>query len=290
MGVHPMDDQVVVITGGNSGIGLETAVALAAAGAEVVLGCRDRPKATAAVEEVRRRSGSDRVRSSPLDLADLGSVRDFAAALAAELDRVDVLVNNAGLMLDRRTETAQGFETVFGVNHLGHFLLTDMLLDQLRAAPRGRIVVVASDAHRLAVGGLRWGDLDRHRGRYHPWRAYAESKLANILHARALAARLEGTGVVAHSLHPGSVATNFAGEGDTRGRVRRMVDLARPLSLSPAEGARTSIHVATSPEAGACTGLYWARERIQLPSRPARERGAPEELWALSRRMLAAVG
>jgi NAD(P)-dependent dehydrogenase (short-subunit alcohol dehydrogenase family) len=138
----------------------------------VVLGCRDRPKATAAVEEVRRRSGSDRVRSSPLDLADLGSVRDFAAALAAELDRVDVLVNNAGLMLDRRTETAQGFETVFGVNHLGHFLLTDMLLDQLRAAPRGRIVVVASDAHRLAVGGLRWGDLDRHRGRYHPWRAY----------------------------------------------------------------------------------------------------------------------
>lgn len=290
MGVHPMDDQVAVITGGNSGIGLETAVALAGAGAQVVLGCRDRTKAEAAVEDVSRRSGSDRVRSLPLDLADLDSVRRFAAALTADHDRVDVLVNNAGLMLDRRTETAQGFETVFGVNHLGHFLLTELLTEPLRAAGRARVVVVASDAHRLAVGGLHWGDLDRHRGRYHPWRVYAESKLANVLHARALATRLEGSGVVAHALHPGSVATNFAGDGDTRGRVRRMVDAARPFALSPAEGARTTIHVATSPEAGDCTGRYWARERIRRPSRSASERGAPEQLWALSRRMLAAGG
>jgi NAD(P)-dependent dehydrogenase (short-subunit alcohol dehydrogenase family) len=289
MGVHPMDDKVVVITGGNSGIGLETAVALAGAGAEVVLGCRDRGRAEAAVAEIRRRSGNDRVRSHHLDLAELTSVRRFAATLAGELDHIDVLVNNAGLMLDRRTETAEGFETVFGVNHLGHFLLGELLGDHLRAAGRARIVVVASDAHRLALGGLHWGDLDRHRGRYDPWRVYAESKLANILHARALATRFEGSGVVAHSLHPGAVATNFAGEDDTRGRLRRGIELSQRFAMSPSAGARTSIHLASSPEPGWCTGRYWVRERIRRPSIWARQRGAPEELWALSRRMLAAV-
>jgi NAD(P)-dependent dehydrogenase (short-subunit alcohol dehydrogenase family) len=289
MGVHPMDDKVVVITGGNSGIGLETAVALAGAGAEVVLGCRDRRRAEGAVADIQRRAGNDQVRSHHLDLADLASVQRFASTLAGELDHIDVLVNNAGLILDRRTETADGFETVFGVNHLGHFLLTELLGDHLRAAGQARIVVVASDAHRLAFGGLRWGDLDRHRGRYDPWRVYAESKLANVLHAQALATRFEGSGVVAHSLHPGGVATNFAREDDTRGALRRAIEIGQRFSLSPADGARTSIHVASSPEAGWCTGKYWVREHVRRPSVWARQRGAPEQLWALSRRMLAAA-
>ena len=282
-----MDDKTAVITGGNSGIGLETAVDLASAGARVVLGCRDGERARTAVEQIRDRSGSDLVASHPLDLADLDSVRRFAGELSA-LDRLDVLIDNAGVMLDERRETAQGFEMTFGVNHLGHFLLTDLLLEQLRAADRARIVIVASDAHRLAWRGLHWAELDRH-GRYGPWQVYAESKLANVLHSRALATRLEGSGVVAHSLHPGSVATNFAREGDTHGATSRMISLARPFSLSPAAGARTSVFVASSPEAGLCTGEYWVRERTVAPSRRARQRGAPEELWALSRRMIAAA-
>jgi NAD(P)-dependent dehydrogenase (short-subunit alcohol dehydrogenase family) len=283
----PMDDRIVVITGGNSGVGLETAVGLAGAGARVVLGCRNRAKADAAVADIRDRSGNDAVESRPLDLADLDSVRDFAASLD-DLDRIDVLVNNAGLILDHRQETAQGFEATFGTNHLGHFLLTRLVDPQLRAAPAARVVCVASLAHAAAVGGMRWGDLDRHR-RFSAWRVYGESKLANILHARALARRLEGSGIVAHSLHPGSVRTNFGAEGDTHGANARFIRLGDPFAITAEEGARTSIHVASSPEAGATSGLYWSRSRPARPAPWALRPGQEDQLWAVSDRMLAAV-
>jgi NAD(P)-dependent dehydrogenase (short-subunit alcohol dehydrogenase family) len=286
--IHPMDDKVVVITGGNSGIGLETSVALAGAGARIVMGCRNPTKATAAVDDVRARSGNEDVESRPLDLADLTSVRAFADGVS-DLDRIDVLVNNAGLVLGERQETAQGFEATFGTNHLGHFLLTGLLLEQVRASTGGRIVCVASEAHRAAVGGLSWGDLDRH-ARYNSWRAYGESKLANILHAEGLARRLEGTGVVAHSLHPGSVRTNFGREGDTHGLTARIMEIGNPL-LTPADrGAETSVHVASSPEAGRSTGRYWTRCRPGTVARWTRRPGDVEQLWATSSRMLAAAG
>ena len=182
-------------------------MALAAAGADVVLGCRNEEKAAVAVDDIRRRSGNDSVVSHRLDLADLGSVQAFAKELSA-LDRIDVLVNNAGMLLDERRETAQGFEAVFGTNHLGPFALTNLLLDQVRAAPAGRIVNVAWFGHAASVGGIRWSDIGRHRG-YQEWRVYGDSKLANILHAEALARRVEGTGVVANSLHPGGVNTEL---------------------------------------------------------------------------------
>ncbi len=287
MTVTSMDGKVVVITGGNSGIGLETAVGLAGAGARVLLGCRDVTKADAAVADIRRRSGNEAVEHRPLDLADLASVAAFAEELA-DLDRIDVLVNNAGLLLDRRTETAQGFEATFGINHLGHFELTDLLLPQLRAAPAARIVNVSSAAHAWAVGGMSWGDLDRHR-RFGPWRVYGESKLANLLHARALAARLEGTGVVAHALHPGSVATNFGREGDTHGATAQLMRFTPYVLVTAAEGARTSVHVASSPEAGSGSGRYWSSSAPARPAPWAIRPGAEDLLWSSSERMLASV-
>lgn len=290
MRVSMMEDKVVVITGGNSGIGFETARAIASLGARVLLGCRNPERASDAVSELRTRSGNDAVESRTLDLGDLQSVRSFAASLS-DLDRIDVLINNAGLVRDVRDETAQGFEMVFGTNHLGHFLLTDELLDQVRAADSGRIVNVASFGHTAAVGGIHWTDIGRYDG-FNEWRVYGDSKLANILHAEALARRLEGSGVVANSLHPGSVYTNFGREGDTGGLTGRLMDLElgpvrQSVLKTPAEGAETSIHLATSAEAGAVSGGYWSNSKPTRTAPWSRRRGDADELWHNSRRLIA---
>ena len=283
--VTSMEDRTVVITGANSGIGLETAAALATAGARIVMGCRNAATAAAAVDEVRRRSGNDRVETRSLDLADLEHVRRFADSLA-ELDRIDVLVNNAGLMLDRRQETPQGHEATFGINHLGPFLLTDLLTEQVAAAPHGRIVNVASVAHRMAPRGIRWDDIDRRRS-FQGWTVYAETKLANILHARELARRLAGRGVAVHSLHPGNVASGFGRDGDLHGFNDRLLWVAQYVLISPEQGARTSVHVASSPDALRTSGDYWTRCRRSTPSRAARSDAAAAELWRRSEQMVA---
>lgn len=283
--ITSMEGRTVVITGANSGIGLETAAALAGAGARIVMGCRNPTTAAAAVDEVRRRSGNDAVETRSLDLADLDHVRRFAASLG-DLDQIDVLVNNAGLLLDRRSETPQGHETTFATNHLGPFLLTELLTEQLAAAPQGRIVNVASLAHRMAVRGIDWDDIDRRR-RYRGWGVYAESKLANILHARGLATRLRDRGVVAHSLHPGSIASGFGRDGDLHGINDRLLWIAQFVLISPAQGARTSIHLASSDEALRSSGDYWARSRRSRPSRAARNDRAVGELWRRSEQMVA---
>jgi NAD(P)-dependent dehydrogenase (short-subunit alcohol dehydrogenase family) len=280
-----MEDRTVVITGANSGIGLETAAALATAGARIVMGCRNPVTAAAAVEEVRRRSGNDAVETRSLDLADLDHVRRFATSLA-DLDRIDVLVNNAGLMLDRRQETPQGHEATFGINHLGPFLLTELLTEQVAAAPNGRIVNVASVAHRMAPRGIRWDDIDRRRS-FQGWTVYAETKLANILHARELARRLAGRGVAVHSLHPGNVASGFGRDGDLHGFNDRLLWVAQYVLISPEQGARTSVHVASSPEALRSSGDYWTRCRRSTPSRAARSDAAAAELWRRSEQMVA---
>lgn len=288
MTLHPMEDRTVVITGGNSGIGLETCVALAAAGARVVMACRNPDKAAAAVEDVRRRAGSELVESRPLDLADLTSVAAFADGLR-DLDRIDVLVNNAGLILDERTETAQGVEATFGTNHLGHFHLTRLLLPQLHAAPSARVVVVASAAHLWAVRGVGLADVNR-TAAYRGWLVYGQSKLANILFARSLARRLEGSGVVAHSLHPGSVTTNFGKEGDLGNAFsQQMMKVSEHLLISPEKGARTSVHVASSPDAGTTSGDYWTRSRRRRPAPWGRDDDAAEALWTASERMVATL-
>jgi NAD(P)-dependent dehydrogenase (short-subunit alcohol dehydrogenase family) len=280
-----MHDKVVVITGGNSGIGLETAVALATAGARVVMGCRNTAKAEAAVAEIRQRSGSDAVESRPLDLIDLEQVRRFADSLA-DLDRIDVLINNAGLIQDARAESPQGHEATFAINHLGPFELTNRLLPQITAATAGRIVNVASVAHYMAPTGIDWADLDR-RQRFHGWLVYGQSKLANILHANELSHRLEGTGVVAHSLHPGSVGSGFGREGDLHGFNDRLLSAGQFVLLTPEQGARTSVHVASSRDAGTTTGDYWVKGRRRRPAPWARNRAAAEYLWQISEQRVA---
>jgi retinol dehydrogenase-12 len=234
-------DKVAVITGSNSGIGKETAVALAAMGMTTVLACRNQEKAATAAAEVRERAASEAVHVVALDLSDLASVTACAHQLLERWDRLDVLVNNAGGIWSKREESAQGFEQTFAVNHLGHFALTLLLLDRLKASAPSRIVNLTSVGHHAALLGMRWDDLSAER-RYTTFGVYAQSKLANILFTRALAARLQGTGVTANAVHPGPVRSGFGMDGDLRGIVRMGNELVRPFEISP-RGRRRHHHL-----------------------------------------------
>src|SRR2546430_6128948 len=211
-----MAGKVVVITGGNTGIGKEAAVALAGRGAQVVVTSRNEERGRSARQEIAERSGNDSVEVMSLDLASFRSIRSFAADVLDRFDHLDVLVNNAGLILRQRAETQEGFEETFGVNHLGHFLLTDLLLERLRASAPARVVVVASDAHKGARQGLDFDDLQAER-KYRWAKAYSKSKLANIYFTRELARRLDRTGVTVNALHPGFVRSEFGRGGDLGG-------------------------------------------------------------------------
>ena len=285
-----MKDKSVLITGGNAGLGLETAVALATMGAAVTITARDAARGDAARQEIIERSGADpqQVEVMALDLASTDSIRRFAEAFLATHPRLDVLVNNAGLILSERTETEDGFETTFGVNHLGHVLLTDLLLDRLKAGAPARIVVVASEAHKFAIDGLNFDDLQC-EGRFWSYRVYGRSKLANIYFTRALAKRLEGTGVTVNAVHPGSVATRFGRDGDTRLTTALTTFVARPFSRTPEEGARTQVWVASAPELEGVSGGYFSSSKPADTSlsKVARDDEAAERLWTVSRELLA---
>ena len=285
-----MKDKSVLITGGNAGLGLETAVALATMGAAVTITARDAARGDAARQEIIERSGADpqQVEVMALDLASTDSIRRFAEAFLATHPRLDVLVNNAGLILSERTETEDGFETTFGVNHLGHVLLTDLLLDRLKASAPARIVVVASEAHKFAIDGLNFDDLQC-EGRFWSYRVYGRSKLANIYFTRALAKRLEGTGVTVNAVHPGSVATRFGRDGDTRLTTALTTFVARPFSRTPEEGARTQVWVASAPELEGVSGGYFSSSKPADTSlsKVARDDEAAERLWTVSRELLA---
>ncbi|HEX4219784.1 MAG TPA: SDR family oxidoreductase, partial [Acidimicrobiales bacterium] len=285
----PTSTPLAVITGSNTGIGKETAVALAAMGMTTVLACRNTDKAASAAAEVRERSASDAVHVVSLDLGDLDSVAACAHQILERWDRLDVLVNNAGGIWSKREESAQGFEQTFAVNHLGPFALTLLLLDRLVSSAPSRIVNLSSFGHHAAVLGMRWEDLNADR-RYTTFGAYAQSKLANILFTRALAARLDGTGVTANAVHPGPVRSGFGMDGDLRGIVRIGNELVRPLELSPAAGATTTIHVATAPELEQATGGYYARGKPGRMSRHARSRTNADRLWRVSEQLVARAG
>ena len=202
-----LDGKTVIITGANTGIGLETAVDLAKRNARVILACRSVERGETAVVEVRKRSGNDNVVFVQLDLASLDSVRKFSTKVLEEEPQIDILINNAGVMaIPKRTLTQDSFEMQFGTNHLGHFLLTNLLLDRIKQAPSARIVNVSSTAHQR--GNMDFDNLNSEKF-YSPWVAYGTSKLANILFTRSLAKRLEGTGVTANVLHPGVISTEL---------------------------------------------------------------------------------
>jgi NAD(P)-dependent dehydrogenase (short-subunit alcohol dehydrogenase family) len=284
-----MQGKVVVVTGSNVGIGLETAVGVAAQEATTVLACRNQAKAEAAAKEVTQRTWNDDVHVVPLDLADLASVRKAADEILTRWDRLDVLVNNAGGTWSVRQQTVQGFEYTFGVNHLGHFFLTNLLLDRLRAAGPSRVVNVTSVGHHAARRGMRFDDLQSEK-HYEAMEAYCRSKLANVLFTRQLAKRLEGTGVTANAVHPGSVRSSFGMDGDLHGFMNFGMRIARPFEISPKRGARTSLYLATSPDVAIKTGMYWVRSKPGHMSRQARNEEAARRLWDESERLLASVG
>jgi NAD(P)-dependent dehydrogenase (short-subunit alcohol dehydrogenase family) len=284
-----MKGKVVVVTGSNVGIGLETAVGVAALEATTVLACRNEDKAKAAVSDVNRRTWNDDVHAVPLDLADLASVRAAADEILRRWERLDVLVNNAGGTWSQRSVTAQGFEYTFGVNHLGHFYLTNLLLARLRASSAARIVNLTSVGHHAAWKGMRFDDLQSERS-FEGFEAYCRSKLANILFTRELARRLQDTEVTANAAHPGPVRSSFGMDGDLTGFSGWGIRVARPFEISPRRGARTSIFLATSPEVAGKTGLYWVRSKPGHMSRHARDDAAAARLWDESEKLCASAG
>ncbi len=282
-----MDGRTVLITGGNTGIGKETSVALAGLGARVVFTTRDAEQGEAARAEIRERSGNDVVDVMELDLANLASVREFASRFADGHDRLEVLVNNAGLMLGARRETVDGYEMTFQVNHLGPFLLTTLLRNELVAGDSARVVNVASVAHSSARKGLDFDDLQSSKGRYRPFGVYGKTKLANILFTRELARRWDDTGVTANSAHPGFVASRFGRDGDSGFPMGLIFPLVKPFALTPEQGAETQVYLASAPELAGITGGYWVKSAPATPSAAALDDAAAARLWEVSEQLVA---
>jgi NAD(P)-dependent dehydrogenase (short-subunit alcohol dehydrogenase family) len=280
--MNPMKGKTVLVTGANQGIGKATAIALAEQGANVVILSRNPEKGRAALNDVQAASRGGKAELLVADFASLADVRRAAAEFRASHKRLDVLVNNAGLIVPERHLTLDGIEETFGVNHLAPFLLTNELLDLLKASAPARIVNLSSEAHRGAK--MHWEDLQFTSARYKSFRAYGQSKLANILFTYELARRLEGTGVTANAVHPGVVASGF---GQTYpGALSFLVKVARPFLLTNEEGARTSVHVASSPEAEGVTGKYVAKCRPVRSNAVSYDEASQRKLWSLSLEMI----
>ncbi len=289
MDVADMTGKTAVITGGSSGIGRQTALNLAQAGARVVITARDEARGEAAVSDLKAKAGSDEIELIVFDLGDLTAVRSGAEDLLATCDRIDVLVNNAGIVLSERRESADGFEATFAINHLGPFLLTTLLMDRIKQSAPARIVNVASTAHNAARHGLDFTDLQSTR-RYRGMQAYARSKLANIYFTTELARRLDGTGVMANCLHPGTVATGYGRDGDTSGLLALGLKISAPFFLTPEKGARTSIYLASSPDVSGVSGKYFINCKPRLPSKAAQDDGAAKRLWQISEELVDRAG
>ena len=273
-----MKGKVCVVTGATSAIGKAAAAALAVLGATVVLVGRDRGRTEAAAAEIGP-AGASPPRAEVADLASLEQVRGLAEKVAG-LERIDVLINNAGLVLGERRITPDGLEHVFALNHLAPFLLTSLLLPKMTASAPARVVTVTSDAHSAAR--LDLSDPNLEHG-WDSWRSYANSKLANILFTRELARRLDGTGVTANCAHPGMVRTGFG--RDSRPLLKLGITIARPFMLSPERGADTIVYLASSPDVAGQTGGYYVKRQRREPSAAARDDAAARELWELSEKL-----
>jgi len=284
--------KVILVTGANSGIGKEAARELARAGATTVLAGRSPQRLAAAAAELRSDTGSGAIHELVMDVSSLASVRDGAKQVLADWDRLDVLVNNAGVILTGRQESPDGLEMTFATNHFGHFLLTNLLLERLQASAPARVVNVASTAHR-AARSVGLDDLHSQRG-YSAMGVYSRTKLANILFTRELARRTEGTGVTAFAVHPGAVRSGWGQGGDTAGVLGFVLKLGRPFEISPRAGAAAIIHAATAPGLESRSGAYVQRAvggsygpvRIARPSAAARDDEAAARLWEMSEQLV----
>jgi len=274
-----MEGRVCLVTGSTSGIGKEIAAGLAGMGATVVLAGRSREKCEAAVQEIAARGvPASQLSYFVADLSSQESVRQLAKEFIDNYDRLHVLVNNAGVFVQKRELTADVIERTFAVNHLAPFLLTNLLLDRLKAGAPSRIVTTSSIAHRGAK--MDFADLQMSKS-YGSIRAYGQSKLANILFTRELASRLQGTGVTANCFHPGAVRTNLV-RGSGYGLVW---GAASVFFASPEKGADTAVYLASSGEVEGVSGEYFVKRKQARASDPAYDSDAAERLWEASEKL-----
>ncbi len=274
-----LEGRTALVTGATRGIGRAAAFALGRRGARLVLVARDPQRGEEMAATLRRETGRDDVTLLLADLSSQAQIRQLAKDFLATGRPLHVLLNNAGVILQRRTETVDGLEATFAVNHLGYFLVTNLLLERLRESAPARIVNVASDAHHWAGGRLDFDDLQSEQ-RYSPMRVYARSKLANILFTRELARRLAGSGVTANALHPGFVGSNFGRDNGALARLGLL--LARPFARTPEKGAETAVWLCAAPELVETTGRYFHDCRPRWPKRFAQDDADARRLWQVS--------
>lgn len=284
-----MRGRVCIVTGGSSGIGKETALGLARQGATVIVVARDRSRGEAAVEEIKARSGNDGIELLLADLSSQASVRQLAGTLLGREQPLHVLVNNAGGVFSQRTLSPDGIELTWALNHLAYFLLTNLLLDRLKASGtperRARIVNVSSVAQR--AGHIDFDDLERGR-RYRAFDAYSQSKLANIIFTYELVRRLAGTNVTANCVHPGLVASGFG--LNNSGWLSAGLRLVRPFARTVEQGADTSIYVASSPALEGVSGKYFVDRKPARSVRESYDEVVAHRLWQVSAGMTGLAG
>ena len=274
-----MTGKTCLITGGNSGIGKATALGLAIMGANVVVVSRSKEKGEAALTEIIAKSGHRNVELMLADMSSQDSIRRLASDFKAGHEKLHLLVNNAGVYLTRRTTTVDGLESTFAINHLGPFLLTNLLLDLLKVSAPSRIVNVTSDAHNGAK--VNFEDLQGEK-KFSGWQAYGQSKLAMILFTHELATRLDGTEVTVNSAHPGVVRTNFA---NNNGLVTFGFRLMRPFFISPKTAAKRILYVATSPDLEGVNGKYFTKMHAAKSSQESYEDDPAKRLWQMSEQL-----
>jgi len=287
--INRLDGKTVIITGATSGVGLATATELAKRGAIVIIAGRRELCTHALVEAIKLEANNPNIKFHELDLSNLNSVRDFSEKIKSQISHLDILINNAGVMACPYSKTVDGYEMQFAVNHLGHFLLTNLLLDLLKKNRTSRIITVSSVAH--LIGQMNWNDFNSEQN-YHFFSAYCQSKLANILFTVELAKRLKGTGVTAVALNPGSVRTNILRHTKSSicWLVPYIISIAYPIywafSKSPFEGAQTTVYCAVDENIPKLSGRYFSDCKPATTSKLASDSNAAEKLWNLSTKMV----
>lgn len=272
-----MQGKRVLITGANSGIGKMAAIALAQQGAEIVMGCRNLSSAEAAKGEIQQQAPGAEVHVMALDLASLQSIHQFAEQCNKQFDRLDVLINNAGLASIERQETQDGFELTMGTNHLGPFLLTHLLLPLLQKAEHARIINVASHSH--YSGKIDFDDFHS-KHNYRVMKVYGASKLANVLFTQELAERLRDQGITVNALHPGMVATNIWPDDKLWQRAASWV--AKQFMISEKKGAETTVYLASSDKVAQTSGKYFYKKKPVRPAKACNDKAVQQRLWDLS--------
>lgn len=279
-----MQQRICLITGANSGLGRVTATELARQGFDIIMLCRDVERSQRVQQEIQAASKTRNVYLIHCDLGDSKSIQRAAQTIWNRFDHIDVLINNAGRIVDPESYSREGIELTFQTNYLSHFLLTYLLLDLLKKSPEARIINVSSELHRLARFDLD-NLVQRDRGMYSAVGAYNDSKLAKLLFNAELSDRLMGFGITVNALHPWLSDTNFAEDGDAKGLLHLAFEFGKLLAPGPEVLAKTHIYLASSPEVRHVTGLYFANCRWEEPSKKAQDRQLGRQLWQLSEQL-----